>query len=205
MTLSSDEKELISKEIENLEKLSSCELVAVVTKRSDSYKLAAAMVAIFNLFCISVFFVFFSEKAVFQILQIQFLVFIGSYLLLNKFKKVFLKILPKSYKYQISSENANRQFYNLQLDKTKTKHAIMFFVSFDEKYVEIITDNVISKEIPNSHWQLIVDEFIDDVKQNQLFDGYIKAIKACNAILIEKFPIKKDDINELSNEVIELK
>ena len=205
MTLSSDEKELISKEIENLEKLSSCELVAVVTKRSDSYKLAAAMVAIFNLFCISVFFIFFSEKAVFQILQIQFLVFIGSYLLLNKFKKVFLKILPKSYKYQISSENANRQFYNLQLDKTKTKHAIMFFVSFDEKYVKIMTDKEISEKIPNEFWQQLIFEFTEDVKREDFVNGYIKAIKTSKAILIKHFPIKNNDKNELSDEVIELK
>jgi putative membrane protein len=34
-------KKLISKEIENLEKLSSAELVAVITKRSGNYKYAS--------------------------------------------------------------------------------------------------------------------------------------------------------------------
>lgn len=50
MILSNKEKELISKEIENLEKFSSTELVAVVTKRSGNYKLASAMFAVFSLF-----------------------------------------------------------------------------------------------------------------------------------------------------------
>ena len=129
--------------------------------------------------------------------------FFTFYLFFEKFKNLFLKIIPKSYKYQIASENAHKQFYNLQFDKTK--YAIMFFVSFDEKYVEIITDKEILKEIPNNHWQLIVDEFINDIKENSLFNGYLKAIKACNLILIEKFPVNKNDENELSNEVIELK
>ena len=81
----------------------------------------------------------------------------------------------------------------------------MFFVSFDEKFVEIVVDEEISKSIPNSHWQSIVDEFISDIKDNQLLNGYIKAIVACSSILIEKFPIKADDTNELPNNVIEVK
>ena len=50
----------------------------------------------------------------------------------------------------------------------------------------------------------IVDEFINDVKDKELAKGYLKAIKSCNEILIEKFPIQKNDENELPNEVIEL-
>ena len=203
MILKDNEKKLISKEIENLEKSSSAELVAVMIKSSSNYKLASAMSAVFLLFCTSCIFVFFEDISTSELIQIQVLEFFTFYLFFEKFKNLFLKIIPKSYKYQIASENAHKQFYNLQFDKTK--YAIMFFVSFDEKYVEIITDKEILKEIPNNHWQLIVDEFINDIKENSLFNGYLKAIKACNLILIEKFPVNKNDENELSNEVIELK
>ncbi len=80
----------------------------------------------------------------------------------------------------------------------------MFFVSFDEKYVEIITDKNISEIIPNTHWKFIIDEFINDIKEEQLFEGYLKAIQACSSILIKEFPIQENDKNELPNEVIEL-
>ena len=205
MILSNKEKELISKEIENLEKLSSMELVAVVTKRSGNYKLASAMFAIFSLFFISFLLLLVSFKTAFELIQIQLLVFIGIYVFSERFKSYFLKILPKNYKYQVASRNAHNQFFNLQLHKTKSKQVIMFFVSFDEKFVEIVVDEEISKSIPNSHWQSIVDEFISDIKDNQLLNGYIKAIVACSSILIEKFPIKADDTNELPNNVIEVK
>ena len=111
------------------------------------------------------------------------------YLFLQKFRNLFMKFLPKSYKYQVASRNANNQFYNLKQDKTK--QTIMFFVSFDEKYVEIIVDDEISKIIPNSHWQSIIDEFIVNIKDNQLINGYVKAIIACSSILVEKFPNNK--------------
>ena len=203
MLLDDKNKELISKEIENLEKSSCVELIAVVIKRSSNYKLAASMLAIFLVFFTSCILILFEDISTLELIQIQVLEFFAFYLFFERFKNLFLKIIPKNYKYQIASENAHRQFYNLQFDKTK--YAIMFFVSFDEKYVEIITDKEISKEIPNNHWQFIVDEFINDIKEDELSNGYLKAIKACNSILIEKFPIKENDKNELSNEVIELK
>jgi putative membrane protein len=81
----------------------------------------------------------------------------------------------------------------------------MFFVSYDEKYVEIIADKEISKKIDDEYWQVIVKEFIKDVKNNNLSNGYVKAIKSCSEILVKNFPIQTDDENELSNEVIELK
>ena len=205
MILTDNEKKIISQEIETLEKSSSAELVAVITQRSGDYKLASSMYSIFLVFCSSLFFVLFTDKSTFELIQIQLLIFIGFYLFFEYFRKIFFSILPKSYKYQVASTNANKQFYNLKLDKTKTKHAIMFFVSLDEKYVEIICDENISKEIPDIHWQFIIDEFLNDIKANQLSIGYLRAINACSMILIEKFPIQKNDENELPNEVIEIK
>lgn len=205
MILTDNEKKIISQGIETLEKSSSAELVAVITQRSGDYKLASSMYSIFLVFCSSLFFVLFTDKSTFELIQIQLLIFIGFYLFFEYFRKIFFSILPKSYKYQVASTNANKQFYNLKLDKTKTKHAIMFFVSLDEKYVEIICDENISKEIPDIHWQFIIDEFLNDIKANQLSIGYLRAINACSMILIEKFPIQKNDENELPNEVIEIK
>ena len=32
----------------------------------------------------------------------------------------------------------------------------MFFISFDEKYAEILVDDEIADVIPNSHWEAIL-------------------------------------------------
>lgn len=204
MILSENDKNLISKEIENLEKSSSAELVAVVTKRSKNYKYESLMISVFFVFLISFLLYFIKELSTLELLQYQLLIFIGINLFLEKFDSFILKILPQSYKHKKASLNANEQFHNLGLNRTKTKQAIMFFVSLDEKYVEIITDDEISKEIPNEFWHQLVYEFIVDVKKEDFLNGYLKAIKTSKAILIKHFPIQKDDENELSNEVIEL-
>ena len=204
MYLNDKQKQEISKEIENLELLSSAELVAVVTKRSASYKYISSLFSISILVFLSTLLVIFTQISSLLLLEIQIFLFVVFYLLFEKFDNIIMLILPKSYKYNISKEYANKQFSNLGLNRTKTNQALMFFVSLDEKYVEIIADDTINSKISNKYFQEIVDAFILDVKNNQLSNGYLKTIQACSEKLIQEFPIEDNDENELANDVIEL-
>lgn len=204
MNLNENEKQEISKEIERLEEKSSAELVAVTTKQCSSYKFEMLSLTLIITTFISLLALLFEITDI-KLFQIQVLSFLSFYFIFQKYDKTFLSLIPKTYKYKKASDYATKQFVNLGLQRTKTKQAIMFFVSFDEKYVEIITDSVIKQKIDDSYWQKIVNEFINDVKNKEVANGYLKAIKSCNSILIDKFPIQENDKNELSNDVIELK
>ena len=203
MYINKEDKKSISKAIEFLESKSSAELVAVITKRSTIYKYAASIISIVIVCLISLFSLFF-DISILLLIQIQILTFLVLHFIFEKNEDLILYLLPSFYKRNMASEYAQKQFINLRLNKTKTKHALMFFVSIDEKYVEIITDENISSKISNEFWQKIVDEFIQDVKNDNLSGGYLKAINSCSTYLIKEFPIKDDDENELPNEVIEL-
>lgn len=204
MNLTDIEKQNISKEIEKLEEKSSAELIAVITNKSSSYKYETMLLSIIICASVSLLLISSSEINAIKLFQYQTMVFFLSYFLFFKFDSLILKVLPKSYKYKKASIYANKQFNNLGLQTTKTKQAIMFFVSSDEKFVQIITDSKIKEKIEDNYWQDIINLFIKDVKNNQISNGYLKAIKNCNDILIKKFPIQDNDINELSNDVIEL-
>lgn len=204
MILTNEEKELISKEIQELEESSSTELIAVITQKSSNYKHASLMISVFCVFLISFILFFIKEISTLQLLQYQLLFFVGINLFLEKFNNLVLKIIPQSYKHRKASLNAKRQFHNLGLNRIKTKQAIMFFVSLDEKYVKIITDEQIPKEIPNEFWQQLVFEFTEDIKKEDFLNGYLKALKTSKAILIKHFPKNKYDENKFPNEVIEL-
>ena len=204
MYLNENQKEQISKEIENLEKLSSAELVAVIAKRSSNYKYVSLIICIFLVFSTSFILFFIKEISTLELLQYQLLIFMGTTLIFEKFDNLILKILPQSYKHQKASLYAKEQFNNLGLNKTKSKQVLMFFVSLDEKYVHILADNKISKKIPDEFWQQLVYEFTQDVKKENFLNGYLKPINTSKPILIKHFPIQKNDENELSNEIIEL-
>lgn len=190
MILNNKDTIFISEEIENIKTLTNIQLFMESTKRSSKYQLASCMFAIFTLFLVSFLLIFTFHLDALELLQIQLLIFFGLYIFLEKFKNTFIKILPKSYKYQVASQNALEHFDSLKCDNSKKK--VMFFISFDEKYIEIIVDDEIADVIPNSHWQNIINEFTQDIKDDEFSTAYKKAIVACSSILIEKFSIKND-------------
>ncbi len=112
--------------------------------------------------------------------------------------------LPKKFKKSLVKKTALKKFFELGLDRTEDRLGIMFFVSAKERQVEIIADEGICKKVSNDFWQEIVSEFIAFVKKGEFAEGYKNAIQKCSAKLIEQFPIKGDDKNELSDEVIEI-
>ena len=189
MILNNKDKISISKEIENIKALSSVQLFTESTKRSSKYQLASCMFAILALFFFSFLVISTVHVDALELLQIQLLIFFGFYFLLEKFKNAFIKILPKFYKHQVASQNAIEQFNSLEYDSSKKK--IMFFISFDEKYAEILVDDEITDVISNSHWEAIINEFSQEIKENGFSTAYLKAIIACSSILIEKFPLKE--------------
>ncbi len=177
---------MILDELEELKNSSSVQIVTLITQKSSDYKLASCMIAIFTTFLISFLLVMNDYFSALELLQIQLLIFTGIYIVLERFKKHFIWILPKSYKHKIASQNAHTQFNNSKIDTSNGE--IIFFISLEEKYVEIFADEKISKVIPNSHWQNIVDEFLKKIKENQFDAGYLEAIKACSSILVKEFP-----------------
>lgn len=203
MYLNNNEKEAIEKEIKKLEEKSSAELVAVITDFSSSYNLLILVYSLVFTFLVSLISLYFDANTI-MFFEIQLSTFAFFILFFHNFKKYFLYLLPKKYKYNKASKKAKEEFINQGLYDTKTKLAIMFFVSIEEKYVEIITDKNVKEKIDDNYWQEIVNQFIKDVKNKEFEEGYKTAIKSCSEILIENFPIKENDINELSNEIVEL-
>jgi len=117
--------------------------------------------------------------------------------------KFIINILPKKYKQNMANKYINNYFYNIKKAHKNVQNIVLFFVCLDEKYVKIISTENISKKVPNTYWQDIINKFIEDVKEDKLDDGFVNAIDSCKTILIEKFPNINDE-NKINNEVVEL-
>lgn len=203
MLLTQEQKEQISHLIGDIEQKSSAELVAVIARKSGEYTHIWAFFALFCMFLVSFFALFFIDFSS-LVLWAQLFTFSVIYLFCYLNENSCIRYLPKSFRYSKASDFAHISFHNLGLDSTKTKSAIMFFVSMDERYVKIITDSTIKAKLDDSYWQNIVDIFVQDVRKGKFTKGYLQAIQNCSETLIKHFPIQEDDTNELPNEVIEL-
>lgn len=111
-------------------------------------------------------------------------------------------IVPNSYKNKMVLKNSFEAFSRTGVYCTKKHNGILIFVSYLEHSVKIIADKGISEKISDDLWKIVADELALNIKNNEGCEAFCSAIEKCGELLSEKFPIQKDDVNELPDGLI---
>lgn len=186
---SEQELQQISQTIGNIEQQTDAELMAVIATTSDDYyfvpTLWAAIIALFTpaLLYLSPLWLDITDLLVAQLTMFVALT------LLFRVPAIKYRMIPKSVKYRRASLLAHQQFLLNGIHKTQQHLGMMIFVSEADHYVEIITDYGISQQIDNQVWQKLVQDFTQNVKQGNTYQGYIQCLTASGEVLAQHFPL----------------
>ena len=71
-----------------------------------------------------------------------------------------------------------------------------------ERKVIILADAGINQKVSKEFWDVIVKEMLLKIKNGSYRDAFCDSIETIGEKLIQHFPIKKDDTNELSDDVV---
>ncbi len=205
--------------IQQLEKNSGGELVAVIAQASDDYLyiplLWASLIALLLpglLYFLATQFGWqaglphwgwgsltdYAELYVIQIIVFCLLA------LCFRHDKVKMHLVPARVKHRRAHRHAHYCFLERGLHKTQARNSIMIFVSIAEHHVEILADQGINERIDHTIWQAIVDRFIVSIKAGEIGDGLLHAVAECGDLLSAHFPGKRHDRNELTDHIIEI-
>ena len=99
-------------------------------------------------------------------------------------------------------EIALKEFTGLKMHQTKDRTGVMFFVLFEENKFEVIADEGINSKIPEDVWNLFSDEIKKNFSNKKYCEGIKNILRKIGDYLINEFPAKKDNINELPDDVI---
>ncbi len=192
----------IKEAIESAERQSSCEFVAVITQKSGNYRIYAFFFAALSALLIPHLIFWLSDwLSIDKIFQLQITSFI-LLMILTQLSVVTNGLVPSVVKQRQAALVAQQSFRKFGLYRTSKRRAILFFVSIDEKYAEIITDIGIDAKISTETWQAVIDAFRQTLETKNVAQGYLEAIEACGKILKREFPAEDGDVDELPNELI---
>ena len=199
----------IKKAVEELEKVTTGEMVCVVTQSSARYVLFpllwAALAALLLPLANPLFFTDadgFSEGFSITFAEQSWtFVILAALFVLSPLRH---KVTPPGVCITNCRRYAFEQFFAHKLNETNKRSGVMLFVSLDEKYVELLADKGINDKVEPAEWDKIIDDFIADVRTGKVHEGYIKAVKACETVLVRHFPEVSNDVNELSDQLVEL-
>lgn len=204
MMFTPDEEKRIADAITAAERQTSGEILAVVATQSDSYLYMPFLVASLAALLVPWPLIYLTWQSMQWVYLIQLIVFLAIVALLLPGRQR-LWFVPASVKKMHAHRRAVEQFVVQNLHTSDGHTGILIFVSFAERYAEIIADKAIHAKVPDGTWQTIVDQLTSDLAKDETAEGFVTAIDTCGQHLALHFPPGSRKSNELPNHLIVLR
>ena len=92
-------------------------------------------------------------------------------------------------------------FGKLKMHETEQRNGVLFYLAFSDHKFAILGDAGINQVTPDDFWENIKETMLDHFKEQRFADGLALGIKMAGEQLKAHFPYRKDDINELSDDI----
>ena len=197
------ENQQIAATITGVEKKTSGEVVAMVVTASDTYPEATLLagLTIGGLAALLVTDLFLADSLGY-FLPLMIAGIIGVSGLIKILPPLLRLFIPESRRETRVAERALRAFYEKKLHTTRDNTGVLFFISLLEHKVWILADTGIYRKISQETLLAYANDIAAGIKQGQACNALCRQIESVGNILANNFPVKSDDINELSNQVL---
>jgi uncharacterized membrane protein len=98
-------------------------------------------------------------------------------------------------------ERAKEVFEFLKMDQTHLKNGVLFYLAIESKQFAIIGDEGIHKYAPNNFWEIVKNKVLTYFAKKDYVKGLEEGITEVGNQLKTYFPYKKEDVNELPDEI----
>jgi uncharacterized membrane protein len=92
-------------------------------------------------------------------------------------------------------------FKQLGMAKTELRNGVLIYLAVKNRRFAILGDTGINKVVPDNFWNDIKANMIDHFRENKFTEGLVEAIESAGQQLKQHFPCKREDVNELSDEI----
>ena len=92
-------------------------------------------------------------------------------------------------------------FEKLEMHKTELRNGVLFYLAMEDHKFAILGDAGINQKVAENFWEETKETVLKEFKEGNITEGLSKGILMAGEQLKEHFPYKKDDVNELSDEI----
>lgn len=97
---------------------------------------------------------------------------------------------------------AEKEFYKLNMHQTRDKTGILLYFLLGERKFFILADQGINEKVNHEVWESVSKRIQENFQNGYFAKGIVQGIDDVGKLLSEHFPIKPDDVNELTNKVV---
>lgn len=97
---------------------------------------------------------------------------------------------------------AAKIFRTLGLDKTRERNCVLILFIVTNREFLIYGDQGIHEKVGQGFWDDIRDRMVAAFRKDEFADGISQGIRLIGEQLAQYFPRQRDDIDEISNEIV---
>ncbi len=180
------------------------EIVAMVVPESDRYREAETVGGVLLAgFLALITGILLHHVTVWFFIPLLFILFFPCRLIFRKFPWLKRSLLTRPRMESAVRERCLHAFHDKGLHRTRDETGVLIYISLLERKVWIIGDRGINERIPPESWQEMARELSEGIREGCGCATLCRVIGRCGEILAEQFPLRRDDGNELPDEVID--
>lgn len=202
LKISDQDQQRIREAIQAAERRTSGEMVTVIAASSDNYGYIPLLWASFLALLLPGPFYF---AGVAHFIEHEYIYQLACFVvaaIVFRLPAIHMRLIPRRVRHHRAHRHAMEQFVANNLPATRERNGLLLFVSFAERYVEIIADEGVNDVVAAGTWDNIVQGFTQKVHQGEVAEGFVEAIAACGDILQNHFPVEENDRNELPDHLV---
>jgi len=92
-------------------------------------------------------------------------------------------------------------FEKLGIKKTADRNGVLFYLAINDRKFAIIGDSGINAVVEKNFWEEVKEVLREHFKQGDFVMGLTRGIELSGTKLKQHFPYKRNDVNELSDEI----
>jgi uncharacterized membrane protein len=92
-------------------------------------------------------------------------------------------------------------FKKIGMHKTEKRNGVLFYLAITDKKFAVIGDLGINNKVPEGFWDKTRELLEKNFREGKYSEGLAKGILMTGMQLKEHFPHKKDDVNELPDDI----
>ena len=197
------ERAAIAAAITRAEAKTSGEIVVVAAAASDGYRSFALLWAALIALAVPLPLILATKWPVEYIYLLQLATFVVVAALFQ-WQPLRFALVPGAVMRARAHQKAVEQFLVQNLHTTKGRTGVLIYVSFAERFAEVIADDGIYRKVKPKVWEEVIAELTGHLSRGTRDQGFITAIEMCGKILAEHFPPGRADRDELPNHLIVL-
>ncbi len=114
-----------------------------------------------------------------------------------------IRVVLKAGAVDDATATAAQEFAKLGMHKTALRNAVLFLVAPEARKFAVFGDEGIHQKCPAHFWTDVAAAMQSHFRANDPTTALVEGITRAGNLLAAEFPHQSDDVNELSNQVVE--